>query len=139
MTNIIGGNFVSISHSGTAVFDQEISSVIGGVEVDLVSAPIPPGNYTMKITTGVGGVDIYLPAYVKFTVGGGAGLGGVDVVDGFDFFDRIGRKITGWVSSNPIPDHAARPSDPNAPVHVHFDVTRGVGGLQIHRLPVAET
>ena len=63
--------FHSISNKGMAIFDRRIESLIGGVEVDLVSAPIAPGTHRLEIDTNIGGIEIYLPKYVAYSIDGG--------------------------------------------------------------------
>ena len=91
----------SISHSGMALFDTPIQSTFGGVVIDLASAPIEPGDHELHVEVTFGGIEIYLPKYVKFVVDGGAELGGQDVHEGHGFVNRVGRglgRLVGWRS-----------------------------------------
>jgi hypothetical protein len=134
-TTIIGGNFHSISHSGVEIFKQPIVSGVGGVVIDLVSAPIPPGEHDLHVQAVVGGVEIYLPRYALFTIEGTAGIGGADVHDGLGFWGALSHKVKGALHlPSQIPDHAVAPIDPSQPVKIRLHITRGVGGLDIYRL-----
>ncbi len=134
-TSIIGGNFHSISHSGADIFKEPIRSGIGGMVVDLVSAPIPPGEHTLTIESGAGGIEIYLPRYAQFTVEGTRGLGGADVHEGLGFWSSLGHKIKDKLHlANQVPDHAVAPVDPAKPVKIKIHITHGIGGLDIYRL-----
>src|ERR1043165_4943521 len=85
-TTTVAGSFYSISHAGVDVFKEKIVSGIGGIVIDLVSAAIPPGEYTMSVESGVGGIEIYLPTYAKFTIEGTSVVGGADVHEGLGFW-----------------------------------------------------
>jgi len=96
--------FHSISYAGMKIFDAPIESTIGGIEVDLASAPITPGEYRLELDATIGGIEIYLPSYVTFTIEGSAAIGGQDV------------------------------HEPDKPISIHFVIDGGVGGLDIYRL-----
>jgi hypothetical protein len=131
----IGGQFHSISASGMAIFDQPISSTIGGIVIDLASAPIEPGDHRLEISSGVGGIEIYLPRYVQFTVDGGSGIGGQDVHEGLSLWDKLVHKLRDKLSlPNQIPEHAVASADPSKPVKLKIVVDGVVGGLDIYRL-----
>jgi hypothetical protein len=131
----IGGQFHSISASGMAIFDKPISSTLGGIVVDLASAPIDPGEHVLEIDAGVGGIEIYLPRYVKFTVEGGSGIGGQDVHEGLGLWDKLVHKVKDALHlPNQIPEHAAASPDPSRPVNLKIRVDGVVGGLDIYRL-----
>jgi hypothetical protein len=129
------GTVHSISHAGMAIFDHPITSTIGGVVVDLVSAPISPGEHRLVIDVSIGGVEIYLPAYVKFVVDGGAVIGGHDVHEGHGVFQRIGRRLARMVGArHTIPDHAVPDPDPGQAKSIRLVIDGGIGGVDIYRL-----
>ena len=134
MTTGIGGQFHSISHSGMALFEQPIQSVVGGLVIDLASAPLAPGEHRLRVEAGIGGIEIYLPRYVKFVVEGGSALGGQDVHDGLPVWDRLLERFKGWLHlSSQVPSHAVEnPSD--QPIMIRIVVDGMVGGLDIYRL-----
>ena len=123
MSSVIGSQFISISHSGTAIFNCPAkTSIVGGIVVDLVSAPIPPGDYTLNLENGVGGIEIYLPNYVKFIVNDNdRALGSVDVHDGLGFWETMVHKVKDTLHlSNQIPDHAVAPPSDDTPVRINL-------------------
>jgi hypothetical protein len=129
------GQFHSISHSGMAIFDRPISSTIGGIVVDLASAPINPGEHKLEIDAAIGGVEIYLPRYVKFVVEGGAAIGGQDVHDGLGFFGGIGHRLAHLFRlSNQVPLQAVENPHPDQPITIHLVIDGGIGGLDIYRI-----
>jgi hypothetical protein len=129
------GQFHSISHSGMKLFDHPIESTIGGIEIDLASAPLTPGEHRMEIEATIGGIEIYLPSYVKFTVEGGAAIGGQDVHNGLPIWTRVLHKSMSLFRMQPkIPAHAVPDPDPSQPISIHFVIEGGVGGLDIYRL-----
>jgi hypothetical protein len=131
----IGGTNLSISHAGMAIFDQPIRSTIGGIVVDLASAPITPGEHRLEIEAGVGGIEIYLPRYVQFTVEGGPTIGGQDVHDGLGVWEKMTNKLRSALHlPSTIPDHAVENPNPDAPVKIHFVIDGVAGGLDIYRL-----
>jgi hypothetical protein len=79
----------SISASGMSLFKYPIVSTIGGIEIDLASAPLEPGEHRLEIESTIGGIEIYVPRYVTFTVEGGAAIGGYDVHDGPGLWNKI--------------------------------------------------
>jgi len=42
-----------------------ITSTIGGIEIDLASAPLEPGEHRLEIESTIGGIEIYVPRYVQ--------------------------------------------------------------------------
>ncbi len=131
----IGGQFNSISARVNAIFDRPISSTIGGIVVDLASAPIEPGDHRLEIDAGIGGVEIYLPRYVQFTVEGGPGLGGQDIHEGLGLWDKLVHKVKDALHlPNQIPEHAVESADPAKPVKLTLAIDGVVGGIDIYRL-----
>jgi hypothetical protein len=125
----IGGQFHSISHSGMRIFDRPIESTVGGLVVDLASAQLAPGEHRMQIDAGVGGIEIYLPKYVTFTVEGGPTFGGYDVHDGPGLWTKLMHKLG---LSKDIPAEAA--PAPSEPVAVHFVIDGVIGGVDVYRV-----
>lgn len=135
-TSGMGSQYYSISISGMMLFEQgPIKTGMGGVTIDLASAPIEPGEYTMQIETGMGGVEIYLPRYVQFTTDGGPAFGGVNLHEGLGVWKTLGHKIKDALHlPDQIPDHALADFDPERPVRIHFIIKTGMGGIDIYRL-----
>jgi hypothetical protein len=127
--------FHSISYAGMKIFDAPIESTIGGIEVDLASAPITPGEHRLELDATIGGIEIYLPSYVTFTIEGSAAIGGQDVHDGLPIWTRMWQKSRSIVGlKNKLPAKAVPHPDPDKPISIHFVIDGGVGGLDIYRL-----
>jgi predicted membrane protein len=118
----IGGQYHSIAHSGMALFDRPIRSLVGGTVIDLASAPLVPGEHRLEIETGLGGVEIYLPRYVRFVVESGD-LGGEEVHEGLPLWDRLFRRIK-----------VAPPPGGDRPILIRISIDRVIGGLDIYRV-----
>jgi hypothetical protein len=100
-----------------------------------VSAPIPPGEYTLEVKCAVGGAEIYLPRYVHFKIEGTSLVGGYDVHEGLGWWETLAHKVKDALHlSNQLPDHAVAPVDPGQPVTIRIKLTRGLGGVDIYRL-----
>jgi len=129
------GTTHSIAHAGIAMFQTPISSTVGGLVVDLASAPIEPGAHELKIESVIGGIEIYVPRHVQFTIEGSALFGGQDVHDGHGVLNTIGRRLgrlVGWRSQ--IPDEAVPSPDPTRPTSIRFVIDGGIGGIDIYRV-----
>jgi hypothetical protein len=120
----------SIAASGMALFKYPITSTIGGIEIDLASAPIEPGEHRLEIEAAIGGIEIYLPSYVKFTVEGGATIGGYDVHEGPGVLNKLSRAL----HLSRVPLRAVPQPDPSQPISIHFVIDGGIGGIDIYRL-----
>jgi predicted membrane protein len=114
-----------------ALFKYPITSTIGGIEIDLASAAIEPGEHRLEIEAAIGGIEIYLPSYVKFTVEGGAVIGGYDVHDGAGLLNKITRALR----LSRVPVRAVVQPDPAQSISIHFVISGGIGGIDIYRLP----
>jgi hypothetical protein len=126
----------SIAHSGMSLFDRPIHSTLGGVAVDLASAPIAPGEHRLEIETMIGGIEIYVPEHVKFTIEGGALLGGFDVHEGLPWWTRLGSSMLRLVGARTkIPETAVPDANPDQPTTIHFVIEGGIGGVDVYRLP----
>jgi hypothetical protein len=125
----------SISASGMALFKHPIVSTIGGIEIDLASAPLEPGAHRLEIESTIGGIEIYVPRYVQFTVEGGAAIGGYDVHDGPGVWNKLVHKLRSMVRMPGVtPIRAVDNPDPSKPIAIHFVIDGGVGGIDIYRV-----
>lgn len=131
----IGGQFHSVSHSGMALFKEPIKSTVGGIVIDLASAPLSPGEHKLQIEAGIGGIEIYLPRYAKFVIEGGSAIGGQDVHDGVPVWDRMLERVKGWLKlSNQVPLHAVENPHPGEEIMIRIAIDGAVGGLDIYRI-----
>src|ERR1041385_436297 len=127
-------SYHSISLSGMALFERPIETTIGGIELDLASAPIDPGEHELHVGAAIGGIEIYVPSYVKLVVQGGAAIGGYDVHEGLVFFGHMWRKWSKlFGASTPIPVQAV--PAPEQPITIRLFIDSGIGGIDIYRLP----
>ncbi len=136
----IGGQAYSIAHSGMQLFEQgRINTLMSSTVIDLVSAPIEPGEYRLEISVTMGGVEIFLPRSVQFTLEGSALAGGRNVHDGYyegpHIWETTKQKLR-YVVNLPEqpPDFAIAPFNPDRPVRIHFVTHITMGGVDIYRL-----
>jgi hypothetical protein len=126
--------FYSISHSGMALFDEPIESETG-LTIDLVSAPLAPGHHELSVRTSFGGIEIYLPRHVKFTVESERRHGGYEVHEGHGALNRIGRTLRKWLGvRSRIPDRAVDADDPSQPTTLHLVIEGRWGGVDVYRI-----
>ena len=136
----IGGQIYSIARSGMQLFEQgRINAAMSSSVIDLVSAPMPPGDYRLEINATMAGVEIFLPRYVQFTLEGSAFAGGRNVHDGLYDGSRVW-ETTRWKLRYVVdlpevpPDFAIAPPDPERPVRIHFVTHLTMAGVEIYRL-----
>jgi Domain of unknown function (DUF4342)/Cell wall-active antibiotics response LiaF, C-terminal len=136
----IGGQAYSIAQSGMQLFEQgRINTLMSSTVIDLVSAPIEPGEYRLEISVTMGGVEIFLPRYVEFTLEGSALAGGRKVHDAYYEGPRvweITKDKLRYVVDLPEqpPDFAIATPNPEQPVRIHFVTHITMGGVDIYRL-----
>ncbi len=132
----LGGQAYSISHSGLQLFQQgPIHTLMSGTVIDLVSAPIEPGEYRLEITVTMGGVEVFLPHYVQFTLEGSSIAGGRNVHEGPQIWETMKQKLHYVVAlPDQPPDFALAPYNPERPVRIHFVTHITMGGVDIYRL-----
>jgi uncharacterized protein DUF4342/cell wall-active antibiotic response 4TMS protein YvqF len=130
------GQSYSIAHSGMQLFQQgKINTLMSATVIDLVSAPIPPGDYRLEITVTMGGVEIFLPHYVQFTLEGSAIAGGRNVHEGPQVWETMKRKLHYLVNLPDQPlDFMFATFNPEQSVRIHFVTHITMGGLDIYRL-----
>lgn len=129
-----GGQTYSIRDSGTLIFGRQLNSSVGGVLVDLATAPIPPGDYQLNVETGAGGIEIFLPHYAQFVVNGGTGFGGQNVHRGSDVWHKLIKKLDDHsLPANPTAEATREPSS-EYPVRIQLNLHTGLGGVDIYQL-----
>jgi hypothetical protein len=136
----IGDQTYSIARQGMQLFEQgRINVVMSGSVIDLVSAPIEPGEYRLEINATMAGVEIFLPRCVQFTLEGSAFAGGRSVHDGLyegpAVWETMRRKLRYVVDLPDVPpDFAIAPPNPERPVRIHFVTHLTLAGVEIYRL-----
>jgi hypothetical protein len=130
------GQSYSIAHSGMRLFQQgSIQTLMSGTVIDLVSAPIEPGEYRLEITVTMGGVEMFLPRYVQFTLEGSSIAGGRNVHEGPGVWETMKQKLRYVVNlPDQPPDFALAPSNSERPVRIHFVTHITMGSIDIYRL-----
>jgi hypothetical protein len=118
------------------LFEQgAIKTLMSGTVIDLVSAPIESGEYRLEITVTMGGVELFLPRSVQFTLEGSAIAGGRNVHEGSGVWETMKQKLRYVVTlPDQPPDFAIAPSNPERPVRIHFVTHITMGGVDIYRL-----
>jgi len=130
------GQSYSIAHSGMQLFEQgAIKTLMSRTVVDLVSAPIEPGEYRLDITVTMGGVELFLPHSVQFTLEGSAIAGGRNVHEGPGVWETMKQKLSYVVDlPDQPPDFVVALSNPERLVCIHFVTHITMGGIDIYRL-----
>ena len=132
----IGGQFHSIAVSGMALFRRPIHSTVGGITIDLASAPLAPGVHELHIESAFGGVEVFVPSYVQLTVEGNRIIGGYDVHEGLGWIERAGAGLRRMFRlSNQIPRTVA--PAPSEPITIRLVIDGVAGGLDVYRLAPA--
>lgn len=131
---LFGNEFHSIAASGPAIFTMgPIGVGLGDVVIDLVSAPLPPGEHRLEVWAGLGDVEIYLPRYVQFTVDGFRGFGETKIHDGLTGWKATKKKLARWLDlPDRTPEHALQA--PKEPISLKLVVQKGFGDIEIYRL-----
>ncbi len=132
----LSGQAYSSSHSGMMLFQQgPIHTFMSGTMIDLVSAPIEPGEYRLEINVTMGGVEIFLPRSVQFTLEGSSIAGGRNVHEGPGIWETMKQKLRYIVHlPEQPPDFALAPYNPERTVRIHFVTHIMMGGVDIYRL-----
>jgi hypothetical protein len=86
----------SIATDDLAAFTgDEFTTIMGGLTMDLVSAPIQPGLYAIRLTTLMGGIRIFLPAYAKVELHGASFWGGKRLYQSSEFWHQMQEAFAG--------------------------------------------
>jgi hypothetical protein len=135
-TTLFSSQLYSISHSGTFLFQQSpFVAVMGSIAIDLVSAPIEPGEYQLELSATMGSIEVFLPHYVQFTVEGGVSIGGGNVHEGPGAWEVIKQKLRPQILlPDQPPDFAIAESNPERPVRIRFITHITMGSIELYRL-----
>ena len=135
-TTMFSSQLYSISHSGMLVFQQgPFNAVMGSIMIDLVSAPIEPGDYQLELSASMGSIEVFLPHYVQFTVEGGVSMGGDNVHEGPGAWETIKQKLRSQIMlADRPPDFAITESNPERPVRIRFITHVTMGSVELYRL-----
>jgi Cell wall-active antibiotics response LiaF, C-terminal len=135
-TTMFSSQLYSISHSGMSVFQQgPFVAVMGSIMIDLVSAPLEPGEYQVEVSATMGSIEVFLPHYVQFTVEGGVSMGDNNVHEGPGAWEVIKQKLrTQILLPDQPPDYAIAQSNPERPVRIRFITHVTMGSVELYRL-----
>jgi len=135
-TTMFSSQLYSISHSGMFLFQQSpYVAVMGSITIDLVSAPMEPGDYQLEVSATMGSVEVFLPHYVQFTVEGGVSMGGGNVHEGPGAWEVIKQKLRPQIMlPDRPPDFAIAESNPERPVRIRFITHVTMGSVELYRL-----
>lgn len=111
------------------------TTLMGGIVIDLVSAPIEPGVYRLRFDAVMGGMHAFLPACARVQLEGLRTLGGTQLHSDEDFWQEMRRSLSGTGVDVPkIPPQWAVESHKTRPVTLRIAVTSVMGGAAIHQL-----
>lgn len=131
----MSGQEYSISQLGLAIFHEDFTSLMSGVDIDLATMPIPPGEYELRVNTTMGGVDIYLPHYVRFTIEGTTVMGGKDIHSGAHYWRKLVKKFKSQMALPECPpEFALTEFNPHQPVIIRLVLNTAMGGVDIYQL-----
>jgi len=123
----------SVSLSGTWLFERSLTVVTGGIVIDLASAPIPPGDYTLEAECPFGDIEVYVSRNVEFVQAGGAEVGAFEVHDAPIHYQRLVKALKGRVKlPDEPPAHLTRLAV--RPTRIVLDLKTLMGGIDIYRI-----
>jgi Cell wall-active antibiotics response 4TMS YvqF len=119
----------------SALTDDEFTTVMGSLIIDLVSAPITPGTYDIRLTAIMGGIQIFLPAYAKVQLNGETFWGGKRIYRGKEFSQEMQQAFANSTIQVPTtPPLWATASYEEYPVILRFTINTTMGGANIYQL-----
>ncbi len=132
---VMNGQEFSISQLGLAVFQEDFTSLMSGTDIDLATMPIPPGQYELRVNTTMGGVEIYLPHYVRFTMNGNSIMSGKNIHSGAKYWRKLTRKFKKVMTLPDYPpEFALTDFNPQQPVIIHLILNTAMSGVDIYQL-----
>ena len=131
----MSGQEYSISQLGLAIFHEDFTSLMSGVDIDLATMPIPPGEYELRLNTTMSGVDIFLPHYVRFTINGTTLMGSKDIHNGARHWRKLVKKFKSQMALPDYPpEFALTEFNPQQPVIIHLVLNTAMSGVSIYQL-----
>jgi hypothetical protein len=122
----------------SALAGGTFTTVMGSLVIDLVSAPISPGTYDIRLTAAMGSIQIFLPAYARVLLNGETFWSGRRVVHGEAFWQEMQNAAlnSNLQVPNTVPAWATA-SHEEYPVTLRFTINTIMGGLHIYQLEPA--
>lgn len=132
---VMNGQEFSISQLGLAIFQEDFTTLMSGVDIDLATMPIPPGQYELRVNSTMTGVEIYLPHYVRFTINGNSIMSSKDIHSGAKYWRKLTRKFKKIMSLPDYPpEFALTDFNPQQPVIIHLMLNTAMSGVSIYQL-----
>ena len=111
------------------------TTIMGGLIMELVSAPIQPGTYNIRLMALMGGIQIFLPAYAQVELHGTSFLGGKRLYKRNEFWPQMREAFTGSnLQVPPTPPAWAHAAYTEYPVTLRFTINAIIGGASMYQL-----
>lgn len=135
-TTIWSRQTFSIARDGLEAFTgDEFTTIMGGLVMELVSAPIQPGIYNIRLTTMMGGIQVFLPACAKVELLGTSFWGGKRLSKSSEFWPQMREAFAGSNVQMPAtPPAWALASYAEYPVTLRFSINAIMGGANMFQL-----
>jgi hypothetical protein len=118
-----------------AMTGDDFTTIMGDLVMDLVSAPIQPGIYTIRLTALMGDIRIFLPAYAKAELQGASFWGGKRIYRNNEFWHQVRAAFAGSDVQVPAtPPTWARASYTEYPITLRFIINAIMGRASIYQL-----
>ena len=119
----------------SALMHDELTTVMGSLVIDLVSAPIAPGTYPIRLNAMMGGIQIFLPAYAKVVLNGERFWGGTRIYRGDAFWQEMREAFAHSTIQIPsTPPAWASASHAEYPMTLQLTINTTMGGMHIYQL-----
>jgi hypothetical protein len=126
----------SVARDGLeAITGDQVTTVMGGLVMELVSAPIAPGVYHMELTAFMGGIQLFLPANANVELRGASFWGGKQLYRDQEFWRRLHEAFAeSGVQLPATPPAWAHASYAENPVTLQLTINAILGGASVYQL-----
>lgn len=126
----------SIARDGLEAFTgDQVTTVMGGLVMELVSAPIAPGVYHLELTAFMGGLQLFLPANANVELLGASFWGGKRLYRDQEFWRRLHEAFADSDVQLPAtPPAWAHVAYAENPVTLKLTVNAIMGGASVYQL-----
>lgn len=107
---------------------------MGGLVLDFVSEPIDCADYELTLNAIMGGIDVYLPHYVKCEFNGFSFWGGRHIITGTQAWVHMKQSLLGYIHLPDQPPAFALETHSVRPVVMTFNMTAIMGGVTFYCL-----
>lgn len=131
---IMSRHLYSLAAMGTALLtERPLIVAMGGITIDLISAPIAPGIYRLSLSAVMGGIELFLPRYATYYLHGTAFWGGRRTVSGQTAWSHIRQRLGGHIDlGDQPPPFAIEPQ--RRSVIMHCSINAVMGGAVVYQL-----